>query len=511
MAKESILAGKSQSAHLPADLARFEVGKPEAQSVKGVAPRPPSMDPGKSKETLELVPGEPSDTDVATRGGFDAAEDGVMTNCVKPSIEPQSGILNGEQGCQAHSKLESEEIIETQRESGWLEWLRITKAQHDSNNGQDPNHLVAESQHVEERSRHTSVDPKQSQYSSTSELIPEPPQLAASAAQEPAKSTTLWSGIWPYSTTSTVSQPQKTIDQPDVKAGLTVDKSAELGSTAVRNGSSWAFWSKQISNASETAAESEELGELAVTGEPSQYHPVPAHSNKLNSNKREPTKQFKRDRASSSEAQNQMLPQADISTRPPVAASSVSTKPNSNLLLPSFTNTYHLIESPSIIQQITRLLLHSRQSPANHVFLTKDPPKIKKAIAIGIHGLFPAALLRTVIGQPTGTSIRFANYGAAAIGRWADKHGFRCEIEKVALEGEGKISERVDHLWKLLLNWIEHVRQADFILIACHSQGVPVAMMLTAKLIALGVVTSARIGVCAMGKSLKMRFSIRIF
>jgi hypothetical protein len=134
------------------------------------------------------------------------------------------------------------------------------------------------------------------------------------------------------------------------------------------------------------------------------------------------------------------------------------------------------------------------------VFLTKDPPNIKKAIAIGIHGLFPAQFLRTVIGQPTGTSIRFANHAAAAISRWADKHGFDCEVEKVALEGEGKIAERVDHLWKLLLNWIEHVRQADFILVACHSQGVPVALMLTAKLIALGVVTSARIGICAMGE-----------
>lgn len=53
----------------------------------------------------------------------------------------------------------------------------------------------------------------------------------------------------------------------------------------------------------------------------------------------------------------------------------------------------------------------------------------------------------TVIGQPTGTSIRFANHAAAAIRRWGDQHGcVDCEIEKVALEGEGKIAERVDNL-----------------------------------------------------------------
>lgn len=158
------------------------------------------------------------------------------------------------------------------------------------------------------------------------------------------------------------------------------------------------------------------------------------------------------------------------------------------------------MENPSIIQQIARLLMPGQQSPSKHVFLIKDPPEIKRALAIGIHGLFPTPLLRTVIGQPTGTSIRFANHAASAISRWATTHGYDCEIEKVALEGEGKIAERVDNLWKLLLNWIDHVRRADFILVACHSQGVPVALMLVAKLIEFGVVASAKIGVCAMGK-----------
>lgn len=106
-----------------------------------------------------------------------------------------------------------------------------------------------------------------------------------------------------------------------------------------------------------------------------------------------------------------------------------------------------------------------------------------------------------MIGQPTGTSIRFANHGADAIRRWADSHGCGdCEIEKVALEGEGKIGERVDNLWKLLLNWVDHIRGADLIVLACHSQGVPVGLMLLEKLIDLEIVTRSRISVCAMGQ-----------
>lgn len=115
-----------------------------------------------------------------------------------------------------------------------------------------------------------------------------------------------------------------------------------------------------------------------------------------------------------------------------------------------------------------------------------------------MHGYFPAPLLRSVLGQPTGTSIRFANGAASAIQRWTKSQGYSCEIEKVALEGEGKIAERIDLLWKLMLNWIDNIRKADLVMIACHSQGVPVTMMLVAKLIEFGCVHHSRIGVCAL-------------
>lgn len=68
----------------------------------------------------------------------------------------------------------------------------------------------------------------------------------------------------------------------------------------------------------------------------------------------------------------------------------------------------------------------------------------------------------------------------------------------MALEGEGKVAERIDLLWKLLLNWIDNIRKADLVIVACHSQGVPVAMILVAKLVAFGCVNNCHIGVCAM-------------
>ncbi|KAL2753270.1 hypothetical protein ACRALDRAFT_1065400 [Sodiomyces alcalophilus JCM 7366] len=312
-------------------------------------------------------------------------------------------------------------------------------------------------------------------------------------------------------------------------------------SPAPSAGSTWAFWSRDVRSKRGTEPtppnprSHSDSGELAVIGQGSEAKPEPACGMEVTGNqcldaqkeaspKQRPAagKKTKRLRPESMDIDDTSSVRSGASASAPQPASpskpsavdstqvSTKTKQRStsesqtkalppNLLLPSFSSTYRMKDNPSILKQITQFLLRTRQPPANHVFRVKDPPKIKKAIAIGVHGLFPASYLRPMIGQPTGTSIRLANQCAESIRRWVDANGCSdCEIEKVALEGEGKIANRVDNLWKLLLNWIDHIRSADLILLACHSQGVPVAVILLAKLIDLGVITDAKIGVCAM-------------
>ncbi|KAL2262686.1 hypothetical protein VTK26DRAFT_439 [Humicola hyalothermophila] len=297
-------------------------------------------------------------------------------------------------------------------------------------------------------------------------------------------------------------------------------------------GSTWAFWSRDTRSAvGKEQTGNGEQGQLVVMGESSEAHPKRANSVEFRGapTKEAPLKTGKKDGQArsdttpsreeslsskkSKQARTQSMeidgaapaarpstPKTDTAPKPAAAKTPIPAKAlPPNLLLPSFRSTYRLKDNPSIIKQITQLLLRTQQPAAKHVYLRKDPPKLKKAIAIGVHGLFPANYLRPMIGQPTGTSIKFANHCAEAIRRWADAHGCgACEIEKVALEGEGRIAERVENLWKLLLNWIEHIRAADLVMVACHSQGVPVSVMLVAKLIEFGVVTAAKVGICAM-------------
>ncbi|KAL4948816.1 hypothetical protein BDW69DRAFT_175721 [Aspergillus filifer] len=169
-----------------------------------------------------------------------------------------------------------------------------------------------------------------------------------------------------------------------------------------------------------------------------------------------------------------------------------------NQVLPQFKDTFALQDRPTLLQSIGRFLHYNKDSNNQHVYKTPYPPRIKRALAIGVHGYFPAPFIRSMLGQPTGTSVRFSQMAAEAIHKYTNDHGYACEVEKIALEGEGRIAERVVLLWKLLLNWMEEIRRADFILFACHSQGVPVTIMLVAKLIAFGCINANRVGICAM-------------
>ncbi|KAH0561990.1 hypothetical protein GP486_003300 [Trichoglossum hirsutum] len=280
--------------------------------------------------------------------------------------------------------------------------------------------------------------------------------------------------------------------------------------------SGWAFWSRErTKSTTDSSVVGDNVDELVVPDMPLQSHPQASNYEQMNtSTKFEAAKLGKRARPKSldmpedsvsnmSQAvpSTQQTPTQGLTPSKSKSAEKTAKQPKAlpaNLLLPSFHSTYRPQESTSVLQQLSRLLLQGKQTLTKHVRIVRDPPPVKKAIAIGIHGYFPAPLIRTLLGQPTGTSIRFANSAAAAIKRWTGSRGYECEIEKIALEGEGKIGERVYALWKLMLNWIDKIQKADLILVACHSQGVPVAIMLIAKLIDFCCLDAARIGVCAM-------------
>lgn len=292
--------------------------------------------------------------------------------------------------------------------------------------------------------------------------------------------------------------------------------------------SGWVFWSREKKGVPAPTTEEPHQGELAISGTPSQNRPKRASislakgerpgeatltSKDFKTNVLPKTGSVKPVEAARPGTSTSINKEQDVKSTKAESVNAVATakepetKKDSpapsirtidNLLLPEFTKTLRLHENPSIIQQLARLLYYTKEPELKHLSLIRDPPRIRNALAIGVHGYFPGAMVRTFLGQPTGTSIKFADMAAKSIRKWTRSRGYDCQVKTAALEGEGKIAERVDLLWKLLLNWIEEIRKTDFVLVACHSQGVPVAIMLVAKLIQFGCISGTKVGICAM-------------
>ncbi|KAF2818012.1 uncharacterized protein BDZ99DRAFT_405780 [Mytilinidion resinicola] len=322
----------------------------------------------------------------------------------------------------------------------------------------------------------------------------------------------------PPKTTATEEAPSEATPDKDIQMSEPQDSTPAAKATPPKS-AGWAFWSRAEPKGREedTKSTHKQVGELAVADTPSQSRPEAAQFNEQETPQQKETPKTLRGRPRGKDLSKDTKTSASSASTPSkttpshspsrvLAAAAPQSAPKQalkakqeppNLLLPAFSQTYGLLRQPTYWQQIREYFL-GNESATPHLHIAPSPPRIKRAIAIGVHGYFPAPLLQKVLGQPTGTSIRFANAAAAAIAEWTQQRGYECEIEKVALEGEGFIADRVTTLWNLLLNWTEQIRKADFILVACHSQGVPVAIMLVAKLIHFGCINAARVGICAM-------------
>lgn len=169
-----------------------------------------------------------------------------------------------------------------------------------------------------------------------------------------------------------------------------------------------------------------------------------------------------------------------------------------SIVVPQFSS----VRNPSRTSRLANYLWPTNKFKST----TKQAPiRLKRAVVIGVHGYFPAKMTRAILGEPTGTSIKFANEAEIRLHHWFDEH-FRNQsfkVDKIALEGEGKIQFRVEKLYKLLLNWESLLREADFVFFASHSQGSVVTVAMVSKLIEAGILTrKQRVSVLSMAGSI---------
>jgi hypothetical protein len=159
----------------------------------------------------------------------------------------------------------------------------------------------------------------------------------------------------------------------------------------------WAFWSRDQARGDKGKKPSESnVGELAQVGAPSQSKPENAVvdeargvPNKVGKRQRpqslDAPEDPKKSRGASDDIKKATASDGAavaVNAKPTVDAESKAKRMPENLLLPAFKRTYQIAGRPGFIQQLGRMLQLASQSDPKHVDLVRNPPQIKRALAI---------------------------------------------------------------------------------------------------------------------------------
>ncbi|GAC75150.1 hypothetical protein PANT_14c00063 [Moesziomyces antarcticus T-34] len=135
---------------------------------------------------------------------------------------------------------------------------------------------------------------------------------------------------------------------------------------------------------------------------------------------------------------------------------------------------------------------------------TRGTAAIGKIVVIGVHGWFTQSIFKNMIGEPTGTSAKFAAMQTESIRRHFLEAGLELNpeaITAISLQGDGKVADRVDRLFAELISrpkWVEDLKSADALFLSAHSQGAIVATQLLARLIEQRHVRAEHTRICLL-------------
>lgn len=168
-----------------------------------------------------------------------------------------------------------------------------------------------------------------------------------------------------------------------------------------------------------------------------------------------------------------------------------------------YSNASLLSKAINSIQSIFASHTNKPSTPSHMIVDIKKNIEDKKIVIIGVHGWFPMKLVRSMIGEPTGTSTKFCEQMSAAVKKYFETtHQLVVpeeSITRIPLQYEGKVLERVEKLYELVMaDWQKTIQEADVIFWVTHSQGTPVSAILLRKLLEEGLIQEPRQHVCML-------------
>ena len=308
-------------------------------------------------------------------------------------------------------------IKSTNEPASWLNWFsRAEIAKPDRNTGlQAGSSDETVGATAKSRPQSTIVEaPQESPSSPIQRRNSEPNPVSPKAQEEPP--TRSWLSLWGNATTQTMTtssaratgvatqtsdepaKPQvesQNVDGPKPDPVSTPRPPPETADDVKSYG--WAFWSRDQARGDKGKKPSESnVGELAQVGAPSQSKPENAVvdeargvPNKVGKRQRpqslDAPEDPKKSRGASDDIKKATASDGAavaVNAKPTVDAESKAKRMPENLLLPAFKRTYQIAGRPGFIQQLGRMLQLASQSDPKHVDLVRNPPQIKRALAI---------------------------------------------------------------------------------------------------------------------------------
>lgn len=164
-----------------------------------------------------------------------------------------------------------------------------------------------------------------------------------------------------------------------------------------------------------------------------------------------------------------------------------------NIVTPLFEENYRRITLKTKLRIYSDDLLCGHKSEF-HLYKEKNITKraklsLQRIIIIGVHSFLPNKMVRALIGANTGNAKRFVNNASKAVINWlkANNPEFNIndyEIETLAIEGEGKINDRIEKSIQLMKNnWLGILESSDFIFMTSYGTSCNLAVNLFAQML----------------------------
>ncbi|RCK65193.1 hypothetical protein Cantr_00507 [Candida viswanathii] len=163
-----------------------------------------------------------------------------------------------------------------------------------------------------------------------------------------------------------------------------------------------------------------------------------------------------------------------------------------NVVGPSFDENYRRITLQTKLRIYSEDVLCGHKSEF-HLYRQKNTSKrakkVRRITIIGVHSFLPNKMVRALIGTNTGNANKFVNKASKAVVGWLKENNpeFNIndyEIETLAIEGEGKVNDRIEKSMKLLRNnWLDVLENSDFIFMASYGTSCNLAVNLFAQML----------------------------